>query len=282
LARMRQAQESAQAAKAQVDIAQRSFNNNQALVDQGFISRTALETSLASLQAAQANYQAAWAALDVAKKSLQDTVLTAPISGLVAQRLAQPGERVGVDARMLEIVNLSRLELEAAVAGSDAAQMKVRQSAKLKLDGSGQELTATVARINPSAQAGSRSVLVYLSLPAGPGLRQGLFAQGMLHTTQQMVLEVPVSAVRTDKPQAYVQMIQNGRIVHQTVELGVSGEANNEAMIAIKNIADGALITRAGAGNIRENTLIKLLSNTAPASAQIQPSGSGLADKKGL
>ena len=55
-----------------MDIAQRQFNNNQALVNQGFISRTALETSQANLQAAQSSYQAALAAADVARTVRHD------------------------------------------------------------------------------------------------------------------------------------------------------------------------------------------------------------------
>jgi membrane fusion protein, multidrug efflux system len=265
-ARVRQAQETADAAKAQIDIAQRSFNNNKALVDQGFISQTALDTSLASLQSAQANHKAALAGLDVAKKSVQDTVLAAPISGIVSQRLAQPGERVGIDARVVEIVDLSRLELEAQLAASDSVQVRVGQTARLSLEGRSEAIAATVTRINPSAMASSRSVLVYLSVASLPGLRQGLFAQGILDTVKETVPAVPLSAVRTDKPQPYVQLIQNGRIVHQSVEMGGRGEAAGMTMIALKNIAPGAMITPASAGNLRENTQVAL-PGSKPATA---------------
>jgi membrane fusion protein, multidrug efflux system len=278
-ARVRQAQETADAAKAQIDIAQRSFNNNKALVDQGFISRTALDTSLASLQSAQANHKAALAGLDVAKKSVQDTVLISPINGIVAQRLAQPGERVGIDARVVEIVDLSRLELEAPLAAADSVQVRVGQTARLKLEGRSEEMAATVARINPSASSSSRSVLVYLSVANLPGLRQGLFAQGSLDTVKETVLAAPLSAVRTDKPQPYVQLIQNGRIIHQTVEMGGRGEAQGITMVALKNIADGAIITMASAGNLRENTQTSLAASQPTTAKAGATPGKAASDK---
>ena len=87
-ARVRQAQQQAESAKAQMEIAKRSFDNNRSLVDQGFISKTAMELASASFSAAQAAYLAAQAGADIAGKSLNYTVLRAPIDGLVAQRLA--------------------------------------------------------------------------------------------------------------------------------------------------------------------------------------------------
>src|SRR6185369_657887 len=160
-------------------------------------------------------YKAALAAVDVAKKALDDTVLRAPISGIVSARVAQPGERVAIDAKVVEIVDLSRLELEATLTAADSVNVRVGQTAALQIEGRAQPVAAKVVRINPSAQAGSRSVLAYLEVADVAGLRQGLFAQGTLGTGQLTALAVPLAAVRTDKPAPYVQVVENNQVAHK-------------------------------------------------------------------
>jgi RND family efflux transporter MFP subunit len=262
LARVRQAQEQADAAKAQIDIAQRQWNNNQALVDQGFISKTALDTSLNTLHAARANHQAALAAVELARKTLNDTVLRAPISGIVAQRLAQPGERVAIDTRIVEVVDLNRLELEATLSPADSVAVRVGQQATLRIEGTGGPLRARVVRINPSAQAGSRGVLAYLAVEDPAGLRQGLFAQGVLATGQTTALAVPLTALRTDKPTPYLQVIEHDQVAHRSVEPGVRGQSDREVMVAVSGIQPGALVLQGSVGPLREGTRVRFTGGT--------------------
>ena len=257
-ARVRQAQQQAEAARAQVDIARRSFENNRSLVEQGFISKTALETSLANLSAAEASYRAAQAGAELAAKALDDTVLRAPMAGVVAQRLAQPGERVAIDTRILEIVDLSRLELEASISPADSLRVKAGQVARLTIEGATAPLAAKVVRVNPSALSGSRAVLAYLSVQPNPGLRQGLFAQGTLATGTVSVLAAPLNAVRTDKPMPYVQLIQDGAVLHQTVELGARGESDGQSLVGVQGVAENALLLAGSVGSLRAGTKVKL------------------------
>lgn len=256
-ARLRQAQLQADAARAQIDIAQRQYDNNKALVDQGFISRTALDTSLANLNAARASFEAAVAAADVARKSVADTTLKAPMSGYVSQRLAQPGERVAVDTRIVEIVDLSRMEIEAALSASDSVGVRVGQRAQLQVEGYAQAIPARVARINPSTQAGSRSVLVYLQLQTVPGLRQGLFVQGSLGTEKLKALAVPLTAVRQDKPQPYLQVIENRQVRHVSVTLGARGQAGGQDMVAVTGLPEGSVVLAGAVGPLREGTTVR-------------------------
>jgi RND family efflux transporter MFP subunit len=263
-ARLQQAREQADAAKAQIDIAERQFSNNKALVDQGFISRSALDTSANNLAAAQATHKAALAAVDLAQKGMEDTVLRAPISGMVSQRLAQPGERVPIDGRVIEIVDLSRLELEATLTAADSVEVSVGQQALLQVEGSPRPVAARVVRINPSAQAGSRSVLAYLSLADPAGLRQGLFAQGTLAVGRASALAVPLSAVRTDKPAPYVQVVEDNKVAHKPVQTGARGEAEKDSWVAVQGLQPGAAVIRGHVGPLREGTAVKFTKAPSP------------------
>lgn len=271
-ARVRQAEQQASAAQAQVAIGQRQFDNNQALVAQGFISKTALDTSLASLDAAKATHQAAVAAAQVARKALADTVLRSPIDGLVAQRLVQNGERVAVEARILEVVDLSRLEVEVLVPAADAARVRVGQTAELRLEGAERSIAAQVARINPSAQAGSRAVPMYLSIEGGaaqPGLRQGVFLQGSIAAGTEQALAVPLDAVRTDQAAPYVQVADNGKAVHRKVTTGARAQVGGATWVAVQGLSAGELVLAARVGALPEGTALRLPAapGAAPAPA---------------
>lgn len=260
-ARVRQAQQQADAAQAQVDIAQKQFDNNKALVDQGFISQTALQNSTASLNGAKATHMAAVAALDVTRKSLDDAIIRSPISGQIAQRLAQPGERVGIDARVVEVVNLSLLELEASFSPAEASLVRPGMQALLEIEGLDDPVTAKVLRVNPTAQAANRSVMVYLGVPGQEGLRQGVFAQGTLGTRTVQALAVPLASVRTDKPQPYVQVVEDGQVRHQTVQTGTRSEktSNNLTLtwVQVQGLSEGTQVLTASAGAVREGTQVK-------------------------
>lgn len=257
-ARLRQAQQQTAATKAQVDIAQRSFDNSRALVVQGFISNTALETAQASLSAALANHAAAQSGADLAAKALDDTVLRAPIAGEIAQKLVQMGERVAVDTRIVEIVDNRQLELEASLNAADSLQVKVGQIAQLQLDGLTAPISAKVLRINPSASTGSRAVLVYLGLEPKLNLRHGLFAQGSLNVGLTKALALPLSAVRTDKPQAYVQVVSQNQVQHINVVMGPRGELAGQSMVAVTGVPEGSMVIDGRVGSLRVGTLVKV------------------------
>lgn len=267
--RIKQAEQQAQAAKAQVEIAERTLANNKALVAQGFISPTALEAAESTAQGARASQHAALAAVELARKSRADAQLVAPIAGLVSQRLAQAGERVALDARILEIVDLSRLELEAAMAPQDVALLRPGARAQLKVDGMAEPVGAQVARINPSATAGARTVTVYFAIAPHPALRQGLFAQGRADAGTREALAVPASAVRRDQPQPYVLITEGNLAQQRTVKLGLSGlsDQGEDLLELTQGLAAGTEVLAGRVGTVRPGTPLRRAPPAATAAS---------------
>lgn len=259
-----QAQEQAVAAKAQMEIAQRQWDSNKALVEQGFIAKTASDNSLASYQGAVASHKAAIAGADVARKSLDDATLLAPFSGVIALRAAQLGERVSIDAKVLELVDLSQLEVEAPLSPSESIDVRVGQVANLQLEDRPTVVKAKVQRISPSAQAGSRSVLVYLRLDQPQGLRHGLFAKGVLGLGKSQMMAIPLSAIRNDRAQPYVQVVEKVgdtfQVAHKTVVVGVTGtdltQPESEPLVGVTGLDAGTTVIKGQVGALREGLAV--------------------------
>lgn len=70
------------------------------------------------------------------------------------------------------------------------------------------------------------------------------------------MIAIPLSAVRTDKPQPYVQVLEDGKIQHQTVELGSRGEYQGQTMVAITGLSTGKKILAGVAGPMTVGTVV--------------------------
>lgn len=261
LARVEQARGNLNSARAQLDIATKNRDNNRMLVEKGFISRNAFDNYASQYAAAEAAVEAAKGALDIVQKSLNDTVIRAPISGLVSMRHVQPGEKVSADNKLLDIVDLRRMELEAAVPTSDIANVALGQRVVLRIEGLPEQFEGKVVRINPSTQAGSRSVLVYVQIDNPHGLlRAGMFAEAQLVLASKPgVLALPQNAVRKDGNGAYVYVIEGERLARKPVVTGMNGRSGSEFMTEIQSGLDfGAQIVATDMGSLQPGARVRI------------------------
>src|SRR5215831_9889359 len=210
-------------AEADLVLATKNRDNSVTLLKQKLISQNAFDQTEATYEMSVAGKEAADAQVRMAQIALSDTEIRAEFDGVVATRSAQVGERVMPDSPLLSLVDLSTMELESLVPMADIPQIKAGQVARFKVDGFGsREFTGRVERINPQAQAGTRSLTVYFSVANPDGaLKGGMFAEGDLLIKQTApVIALPNNAIRRDGDKDYVLVVENGVINKRDVVLG--------------------------------------------------------------
>ncbi|MFL6671741.1 MAG: efflux RND transporter periplasmic adaptor subunit [Massilia sp.] len=272
-ARVAQQQAALDEANARLSLAKKNSANSQALLKQNFISQSAHDTTQNSVDLAQAAVDSARAQLEIARIALADATIRAPFAGVVSKRFVQGGDKVSPDAPVVGLVDLRELTLEAQVPASDIPRVKVGQEVRFKVDGFDQrQFGGKVARISPTTEAGSRAMIVYVSVANPDGaLRGGMFAKGDITTDKsQPHPQVPIAALRQDKGREVVYRVEGGQVVAQPVRLGMRNE--DEGMVEVLDgLAPGATVISAKLDGVKPGSKVKLAS-PAPAAP---------ADKKG-
>lgn len=212
-----------QSAKADAATTKRTRDANEKLLRQNFISQNAYDLTEGAYQTKLAAVELAKAQLEQTQIMLNDAVVRAPISGIVSKRWVQPGEKVGFDAMMIGIVDLSQLEVSAQASLADIAKIMPGMPARVQIEGlPDRTFEGKVERINPSAEAGTRSINVYVSLANENSLlKAGMFARVRLTMeAERDATSLPVSAVRGEGSQTFVWILVGNRLERRPVTTG--------------------------------------------------------------
>lgn len=268
-ARVREREAQFRSAEAQVEQARRTMENNRRLLEKAFISQNAFDNAQSGYEVAVANRDAASAQLAQARKALADTAVLAPMAGVIAERFAQVGEKVSPDARIVSIVDLSRMEIEAPVPASEIGAVHTGQPVTLRVEGIDAPQPGEILRIAPATASGTRSVPVYIGLEnRDPRIRAGLFAQGTLAVEQRTgAVTVPAAAVREAAGRSFVYRVVDGRIAEQVVVLGLHDPAARAAngstgvIEVLEGLKAGDTIVGVNLGALRPGSTVKVVAD---------------------
>jgi RND family efflux transporter MFP subunit len=212
-----------ESSRAQLALAEKTRAQNLALLKQNFISQTAYDSAESNLSVTQGTLKSNEAQVQLARIALRDASVTAPLSGIVAKRHVQPGEKVPFDTPLVTIVDLTEMELQAMVPANDIPELELGMKVTLAIDGFGERrFTGTIDRINPTTEAGTRAILVFIHIPNADGvLRGGMFGTGRVTLAAGApVPTLPAIAVKTEAGQNFVWTIENGKLARRLVTLG--------------------------------------------------------------
>lgn len=253
-------------ARAQLILAEKNQQNNQSLLKQKFISQNAYDNTQSNFLVSQATLKSSQAQLDLARNALKDAVVHAPMDGFVAKRLVQPGEKVSQDMPLFAVVDLSRMELQAPVPANEIPNIRIGQEATIRVEGHEKRgFSGKVERINPSSEAGSRSINVYITIAnTEHALRGGMFASGTLNLSNSPpVPTIQSSAIRDENGTTYVYTLEQGKLAKRNVELG--RRAEQEGLVEIRSgLAAGALVVVSRMEGLKPGTPAMVKSQPVP------------------
>jgi len=197
------------AARANLDLAQVTFNRMQELLQKKSISNQEFDEATAKLKAAQAalemtkarrtqlDSRLATAEQEVRSAGVTRTYaeVTAPFAGVVVAKSVEPGNLAMPGAPLLTIEREGAYRLEASVDESHLSAIRVGEPVSVSLDGLDHAIAAQVSEIAPAVDAASRAYTVKINLPASSSLRSGLFGRADFQLGNRSLLAIPASAI---------------------------------------------------------------------------------------
>lgn len=233
------------AAKAQVAQAEANAVNAKAqyertrnLTQQHFLSQAALDQAQAANLAAQAQLRAAQAGLQQAMTSQGYTAITAPMAGLVSDRLADPGDMAQPGKPLVNVYDPSALRAVADVPESRIPALRqAGLKAKVEFPESGRWVDGVVVTVLPASDARTHTVQIRVDLPADlQGVRPGTYARVHFATGEAARITIPASAVlrRSELTGVYVADGKGGWSLRQVRVGETRADGQVEVMAGLK------------------------------------------------
>jgi RND family efflux transporter MFP subunit len=255
-ARVAQAAAELKAAVAQLEQAREEHRRVQGLFEKNNASDSQRDRAAAELKRSEAKFESAQAALEQAQEQLDYTLIRAPYSGIVTQRLIEVGEMASPGKAVMSGVSLEQLRVSVDVPQSVIPAVRERGQVQVFAP-DGESLTTGEITVFPFAKTGSNSFEVRVAL-AGPApeLFPGMFVKTVFVTGEQRALTIPAAAVvyRSEVTGAYVvaedgrihfRLIRVGRAIGDTLQV-LSGLSAGE-QVALDPIAAGVALKQQAA-----------------------------------
>ncbi len=257
-------------AKASLDWAQMDLDRNSKLIENGDISRSIYDQAMTQHNLAKARYQAALdsvnqqlaiveqqrSALSLAKKAVTDTVVRAPISGAVKEKLSNRGSYLAVGGKIVTLVKINPLRLRADIPESSSAAVSKGQTMTLTVEAlAGRTFSGRIVRISPSLNEQTRALTVEAEVNnSGNLLRPGMFAKSQLITAKNSsAVLIPAKAVLTAAGLSKVFVIENGKAVERIVKTGVT---DGDLIEIVEGVKDGEVVAASNLDKLQTGTVV--------------------------
>ena len=262
-----------QQARATMERAEADYKRFAQLIEDGAVSRSEHDLRRADYLATKAQHEttvnqmrqlyqsllAQKVRVAMGRKAVEDTIIRAPFSGLIAEKAVSVGRYTKKGDRIATIVRVDPLRIELTIPeGAVAAVRKGQKVSFMVQSYPGRQFEGTIAYVGPAVRAESRALVVEAIVPNPKALLQpGLFATARIELpSARPSVMVPAAAVKSDGSvfklfiakgdRAEARLVQVGREAAGRLEI-LRGLAAGERVVSphVPGLADGALIAAA-------------------------------------
>ncbi len=183
--------------------------------------------------------------------------IRAPFDGVISRKLANAGDLASPGLTLLQLEGTGAFEVEAALPDSFASNLNVGAILAISVPATGIAFKAPIAELSPAADAGARSILAKLTVPAGTAVRSGQFVRVELPGPSVRTLLVPAAAL---SPHGQMERIfvagENNRAVLRLVKSGATRGDHREI---VSGLSDGERVVVAPPAGLREGQTLEVL-----------------------
>ena len=244
-----------------------NYRRSQELAAQKLVSADANDQIRYELESARASYQ-------MANLQLSYTNITAPISGVIAQRMAKVGNLINLNAPVFRIVNISHLEAVLNVPEREMATLKAGLPVQMAVDAiAGKVFQGKIDRVSPVVDSGSGTFRVVCSFDNVSALRPGMFGRiEVVYDKHNDALTIPRVALLEDEGEPAVFVVRANKAVRTSVGLGYT---NGEIAEVRSGLKEGDAVVTAGKVAIRDGSAVQVIASASPKPALADNASTG-------
>jgi len=194
--------------------------------------------------------------LALARQQLADTVVYAPMDGVVQVKTASVGEYLAAGAPVLDVVRINPLRLRAEVPERESRKVRIGQSVRVLVEGDVSSYAGVIKRVSPTISQQSRVLTVEADVANDGRLRPGSFVRAEIVTNDSsMAVTVPADAIVTFAGIEKVILIQNGKAQEKPVTTGRRGPDWVEILSGV-NVGDAVIVSP---GNLQTGQAVSVV-----------------------
>ena len=220
----------------------------------------AINSAEAAVASVKSGVATAQTQVEQAQKSLGDTVIYAPISGSISERIADPGEYISPsapNAKVATIVRTSPLRLKIDVPEASIGKVALGQSITLQTSAyPDRNFAGTVARILPGLNVSARTLTVEAEVANGDGLlKPGQFATVRITQPKpENAVMIPAAAIKAEGDINKIYIVKDGVAREKIIQTGLL----ENGLIQVKQgVAEGDVIATSNVNTLFDGVLIR-------------------------